>query len=47
MKRLIEWVKDFTELVRALTELIPQLEVLTIKVVSWIGWIAILIYILN
>jgi len=47
LKRLIEWVKDFTELVKALTELIPHLEVLTIKVVSWAGWIAILIYILS
>lgn len=47
MKRLTEWVKDFTELVKALVELIPHLEILTIKVVSWVGWIFILIYILN
>ncbi|MDE5584560.1 MAG: hypothetical protein K2J08_12765 [Ruminococcus sp.] len=47
MKRFIKWVKDFTELVKALNELIPHLEALTIKLVSWVGWIIILIYILN
>lgn len=47
LKRIIKFLEDFKEVLNALINVLEPLEVLTIKIISWLGWVFLLIYILN
>ncbi len=47
MKGLKDKIKELTEIILELTKLVAALDELSIRIISLVGWIAILIYIIT